>query len=91
MNLIDDLDFFPFPQSLFEHNVVEKTKKQIERERKNQLKDYRTMSRALLQFVVKLKQDKVQFPKAVLLLHQLREQREILKKDTENMEEKVQQ
>ena len=62
MKLVDDLDFFNFPQNNLEIRIIDKTEEQLKEQRRKQIKIFNKMGKSLLKFVILLKLGKIHYP-----------------------------
>ena len=62
MKLVDDLDFFNFPQNNLEIRIIDKTEEQLKEQRRTQIKIFNKMGKSLLKFVILLKLGKIHYP-----------------------------
>ena len=81
-NLVDDIDYFPFPKKYLESNVQFKTNEDFRQERKNYAEKKKIMRKQMEVFVDKFKKGKAAFPFAIDLLNNIRFNRKMIKKDT---------
>jgi len=81
--LVDDIDYFPFPKKYLESSLENKTDEDFKIERKKYLNSKTKMRTKLLKLASLIKAGKITYPETLDLLYKVRQDKAVQNQDIE--------